>query len=131
MNIGAGEQITGADGTYIPVCPGAEAAPPGPIEQIHIEWFHKLITYFSRRNSNTNHVKNEQGWRWWQESSLRALNRRRRDVRETTKYIETALVIDKAMFDRRNGSTRAEVVHDAIQVANIADLVSALSHCFK
>lgn len=27
------------------------------------------------------------------------------------------------MFDKRNGSTRAEVVHDAIQVANIADLV--------
>lgn len=27
-------------------------------------------------------------------------------------------------FDKRNGSTRAEVVHDAIQVANIADLVS-------
>lgn len=27
-------------------------------------------------------------------------------------------------FEKRNGSTRAEVVHDAIQVANIADLVS-------
>lgn len=49
----------------------------------------------------------------------------RRDVRETTKYIETAIVIDKAMFEKRNGSTRAEVIHDAIQVANIADLVSA------
>uniref|UniRef100_A0A336MZJ4 CSON003544 protein n=1 Tax=Culicoides sonorensis TaxID=179676 RepID=A0A336MZJ4_CULSO len=48
--------------------------------------------------------------------------RYRRDVREATKYIETAIVIDKAMFDKRNGSTRAEVVHDAIQVANIADL---------
>lgn len=47
----------------------------------------------------------------------------RRDVREATKYIETAIIIDKAMFDKRNGSTRAEVVHDAIQVANIADLV--------
>lgn len=45
-------------------------------------------------------------------------------MREATKYIETAIVIDKAMFDKRNGSTRAEVVHDAIQVANIADLVS-------
>lgn len=50
--------------------------------------------------------------------------RYKRDVREATKYIETALIVDKAMFDKRNGSTRAEVVHDAIQVANIADLVS-------
>lgn len=50
--------------------------------------------------------------------------RMRRDVREATKYIETAIVVDKAMFDKRNGSTRAEVIHDAIQVANIADLVS-------
>ncbi|KAJ0180250.1 hypothetical protein K1T71_003654 [Dendrolimus kikuchii] len=66
--------------------------------------------------------KEERAWRWWQDAGLRALNRRRRDVRETTKYIETALVIDKAMFDKRNGSTRSEVVHDAIQVANIADL---------
>lgn len=29
-------------------------------------------------------------------------------------------------FDKRNGSTRGEVVHDAIQVANIADLVSSI-----
>ncbi|KAL7287232.1 hypothetical protein TKK_0018661 [Trichogramma kaykai] len=28
------------------------------------------------------------------------------------------------VFDKRNGSTRTEVVHDIIQVANIADLVS-------
>lgn len=52
--------------------------------------------------------------------------RYKRDVREATKYIETAIVVDKAMFEKRNGSTRAEVVHDAIQVANIADLVSSL-----
>ncbi|XP_050559266.1 disintegrin and metalloproteinase domain-containing protein 11 isoform X7 [Spodoptera frugiperda] len=71
---------------------------------------------------STTRTKEERAWRWWQDAGLRALNRRRRDVRETTKYIETALVIDKAMFDRRNGSTRSEVVHDAIQVANIADL---------
>lgn len=51
-----------------------------------------------------------------------ATQRARRDVRDAIKYIETAIVIDKAMFDKRNGSTRAEVVHDAIQVANIADL---------
>ncbi|XP_044585956.1 disintegrin and metalloproteinase domain-containing protein 9 isoform X13 [Cotesia glomerata] len=49
-------------------------------------------------------------------------DRYKRDVREATKYIETAMIIDKAMFDKRNGSTRSEVVHDAIQVANIADL---------
>ncbi|KAK2583419.1 hypothetical protein KPH14_009404 [Odynerus spinipes] len=49
-------------------------------------------------------------------------DRYKRDVREVPKYIETAIIIDKAMFDKRNGSTRAEVVHDAIQVANIADL---------
>ncbi|XP_055390177.1 disintegrin and metalloproteinase domain-containing protein unc-71 isoform X3 [Condylostylus longicornis] len=48
--------------------------------------------------------------------------RYKRDVREATKYIETAIVVDKAMFEKRNGSTRAEVIHDAIQVANIADL---------
>jgi len=51
------------------------------------------------------------------------VGRNKRDVREATKYIETAIIVDKAMFDKRNGSTRAEVIHDAIQVANIADLV--------
>jgi hypothetical protein len=54
---------------------------------------------------------------------INGAGRYKRDVREATKYIETAIIIDKAMFDKRNGSTRAEVVHDAIQVANIADLV--------
>jgi len=54
--------------------------------------------------------------------------RYKRDVRDATKYIETAIIIDKAMFDKRNGSTRAEVVHDAIQVANIADLVSFINN---
>lgn len=57
--------------------------------------------------------------------------RYKRDVRDATKYIETAIIIDKAMFDKRNGSTRAEVVHDAIQVANIADLVSLPSYNYE
>ncbi|CAG5011309.1 unnamed protein product [Parnassius apollo] len=74
------------------------------------------------RNTGSSKSRENRTWRWWQDAGQRAINRRRRDVRETTKYIETALVIDKAMFDRRNGSTRSEVVHDAIQVANIADL---------
>lgn len=62
---------------------------------------------------------------------LNGAGRYKRDVREATKYIETALIIDKAMFEKRNGSTRAEVVHDAIQVANIADLVSVLYICTR
>ncbi|XP_017754972.1 PREDICTED: disintegrin and metalloproteinase domain-containing protein 11 isoform X11 [Eufriesea mexicana] len=49
-------------------------------------------------------------------------DRYKRDVREVVKFVETAIIIDKAMFEKRNGSTRAEVVHDAIQVANIADM---------
>lgn len=56
--------------------------------------------------------------------------RPKRDVREAIKYIETALIVDKSMFEKRNGSTRAEVVHDAIQVANIADLVIMILVCF-
>lgn len=43
-------------------------------------------------------------------------SRIKRDVREATKYIETALVIDKGMFEKRNGSTRSDVVQDSIQV---------------
>lgn len=39
-------------------------------------------------------------------------------------YAET-LYFSLLQFEKRNGSTRAEVVHDAIQVANIADMVSA------
>lgn len=62
-----------------------------------------------------------------EEQHANGAGRYKRDVREATKYIETAIVVDKAMFEKRNGSTRAEVVHDAIQVANIADLVSRRS----
>jgi hypothetical protein len=48
----------------------------------------------------------------------------KRDVRSVKKFIEVALVLDKAMFDKRPHSSRKDVIHDAIQVANIADLVS-------
>jgi len=48
--------------------------------------------------------------------------RARRDVRYVPKFIETALVLDKAMFDNRPGLSRRDVIHESIQVANIADL---------
>jgi len=48
--------------------------------------------------------------------------RSRRDVRYVPKFIETALVLDKAMFDNRPGLSRRDVIHESIQVANIADL---------
>lgn len=48
--------------------------------------------------------------------------RTRRDVRYVPKFVETALVLDKAMFDNRPGLSRRDVIHESIQVANIADL---------
>ena len=48
----------------------------------------------------------------------------KRDVRSVKKFIEVALVLDKAMFDKRPHSSRKDVIHDVIQVVNIADLVS-------
>ena len=53
----------------------------------------------------------------------------KRDVRSVAKFIEVALVLDKAMFDKRPHSSRKDVIHDAIQVANIADLVSDIFSC--
>ncbi|XP_045542870.1 disintegrin and metalloproteinase domain-containing protein 11 isoform X1 [Papilio machaon] len=88
----------------------------------HVSFVEQPLGDDPRNSRGSRKSREDRSWRWWQEAGLPSLSRRRRDVRETTKYIETALVIDKAMFDRRNGSTRSEVVHDAIQVANIADL---------
>lgn len=82
---------------------------------------------FERRMSNRRQ-KHISGYRAdpddIEEQHANGAGRYKRDVREATKYIETAIVIDKAMFEKRNGSTRIDIVHDAIQVANIADLVS-------
>ena len=78
--------------------------------------------------------------------------REKRDIRSVAKFIELALVLDKDMvsrselvisavlfrrlvsysfhplsllqFDKRPDSSRRDVIHDAIQVVNIADLVS-------
>lgn len=81
---------------------------------------------FEARTKANNGCANAGSMEWRTNTNtglLPELNSRlKRDVREATKYIETALMIDKAMFEKRNGSTRTEVVHDAIQVANIADL---------
>ncbi len=52
------------------------------------------------------------------------LIRVKKDVRAVQKFIELALVVDKAMFELRENSPRKIVIQDAIQVANIADLVS-------
>ncbi|XP_066955437.1 disintegrin and metalloproteinase domain-containing protein 23-like isoform X28 [Macrobrachium rosenbergii] len=44
-----------------------------------------------------------------------------RDIRGTTKYIETALFLDKKFMEERNYS-RVRALNDALQIANIADL---------
>ncbi|XP_066151988.1 disintegrin and metalloproteinase domain-containing protein unc-71 isoform X6 [Euwallacea fornicatus] len=81
---------------------------------------HPHVIFEARTKANAGCATTDQ-MSWRLNNPLSTL-RIKRDIREVTKYIETALVIDKAMFDKRNGSTRTEVVHDSIQVANIADL---------
>ena len=46
----------------------------------------------------------------------------KRDVSLTEKYVELALVLSQDMFDKRNSSSRLEVLHDAIQIVNCLDL---------
>ncbi|KAE8736896.1 hypothetical protein FOCC_FOCC017648 [Frankliniella occidentalis] len=55
----------------------------------------------------------------------RKLMRLKRNIQGMTKFIELALVLDKSMvakFSRRPNYTREDIVHDALQIANIADL---------
>lgn len=63
----------------------------------------------------------------------RKLMRLKRNIQGMTKFIELALVLDKSMvakFSRRSGYTREDIVHDALQIANIADLVS-VGHLYQ
>ncbi|XP_043283238.1 disintegrin and metalloproteinase domain-containing protein 11 isoform X3 [Venturia canescens] len=98
----------------------------GDLSQVHPHVIFEARTNSNQGCANTSPVDNR-GNKIRRQKHVLGLsetnpNRFKRDVREATKYIETAIVIDKAMFDKRNGSSRSEVVHDAIQVANIADL---------
>ncbi|XP_063591382.1 disintegrin and metalloproteinase domain-containing protein unc-71-like [Penaeus indicus] len=47
-----------------------------------------------------------------------------RDVRSTPKFIETALFLDKKFMEDRNYS-RVRALNDALQIANIADLLTS------
>ncbi|XP_037919023.1 disintegrin and metalloproteinase domain-containing protein unc-71 isoform X3 [Hermetia illucens] len=101
----------------------------GDLSQKHPHVIFEARTKANKGCANTGHLK----WRnvrrllppvseIVEEPHPNGAGRYKRDVREATKYIETAIFVDKAMFEKRNGSTRAQVIHDAIQVANIADL---------
>ncbi|KAB7500812.1 Disintegrin and metalloproteinase domain-containing protein 15, partial [Armadillidium nasatum] len=50
-----------------------------------------------------------------------ARHRLTRDIRSSTKYVETALFLDKKFMEQRNYS-RTRGMYDALQIANIADL---------